>query len=424
MRLEDFVTLSEIDPDLLSDVGHPNDFISVCKRFNNNKRGFLFVNHKQGKHVPMNPNSIYSLFRVYADKAREGIFGKKARFMSSEEWKNSVGRNVVFVGFAETATAFGMSSAWLNRGIYMQTSRSYLTDGITSTQLEHINFSEEHSHAVGQYVYKTNTESDDVSLDYLKSAESIVFCEDEITTGKTILNLVSALRNKGWVSEDVKFYTMSVLNWQSEESLEKFKVANVTPLWLVKGLLKDSINDVEVSDVQDFDTSYYNPDDVPPELFNLYLHMPTQYGLLRHGYDFRVLYEKFYEMIRVEASKVKKLVDELGWHRICVLGTEEYMFIPMMIAMQLCHEGYEVKFHATTRSPITPSKDYIISSGRKFHSLENFEVVNYLYNYEPNNYDGTVVIASVDTDRDKMNTVDNLAPVGKCIFYKAEDYDE
>ena len=33
MRLEDFVTLSEIDPDLLSDVGHPNDFILTVMNY-------------------------------------------------------------------------------------------------------------------------------------------------------------------------------------------------------------------------------------------------------------------------------------------------------------------------------------------------------------------------------------------------------
>lgn len=46
-KLEDFVSIkknhSGMDPDTL---------ISICKRYNNSKRSFLFVNRYQAKHIP------------------------------------------------------------------------------------------------------------------------------------------------------------------------------------------------------------------------------------------------------------------------------------------------------------------------------------------------------------------------------------
>ena len=57
MKFTDFVdiksNLSDFNPDWL---------ISVCKRENNSKRDFIFVNRIQGKHVPARPQEILHLF--------------------------------------------------------------------------------------------------------------------------------------------------------------------------------------------------------------------------------------------------------------------------------------------------------------------------------------------------------------------------
>ena len=38
------------------------DVVKICKRRNNNKREYLFVNQYQGKHIPCSPSKIIEFF--------------------------------------------------------------------------------------------------------------------------------------------------------------------------------------------------------------------------------------------------------------------------------------------------------------------------------------------------------------------------
>ena len=38
------------------------DLVHICKRENNKKRQFLFVNKYQGKHIPATPSKVLKLF--------------------------------------------------------------------------------------------------------------------------------------------------------------------------------------------------------------------------------------------------------------------------------------------------------------------------------------------------------------------------
>ena len=64
-----------------------NDIMEVGSR-NNSKRGFLFVSKILGKHIPSNPKTINRYTQKLTNKIKNKI-------------KND---NVLFVGFAETAT--------------------------------------------------------------------------------------------------------------------------------------------------------------------------------------------------------------------------------------------------------------------------------------------------------------------------------
>lgn len=68
-----------------------------------------------------------------------------------------------------------------------------------------------------------------------------------------------------------------------------------------------------------------------------------------------------------------------------VIGTGEFMYIPMQIATYL---GEDVYVQSTTRSPIycTGEDSYTITEKLAFDSLENNGVTNYLYNVQSQPY--------------------------------------
>ncbi len=68
-----------------------------------------------------------------------------------------------------------------------------------------------------------------------------------------------------------------------------------------------------------------------------------------------------------------------------VIGTGEFMYVPMQIASYL---GNDVYFQSTTRSPIycTDDLDYTITEKIVFESPENNGVENYLYNVQSQPY--------------------------------------
>ena len=97
LKVADFVDIKE---NLSSfDV---EDMVHICKRKNNAKRQYLFVNKYQGKHIPIDPTKISHLFVELFEQI--GIEFAKDKHKDEK---------VVIVGFAETATAIGETMATL-----------------------------------------------------------------------------------------------------------------------------------------------------------------------------------------------------------------------------------------------------------------------------------------------------------------------
>ena len=71
------------------------DLVRVAKRENNTKRSYLYVNPRQGKHMPVSPSSSLTLFRLLAARV-------EARYRNER---------LLIIGFAETATAIGFAVA-------------------------------------------------------------------------------------------------------------------------------------------------------------------------------------------------------------------------------------------------------------------------------------------------------------------------
>ena len=124
------------------------------------------------------------------------------------------------VGFAETATAIGAAVAIECQAAYMQTTREVI-DGV-----DYLYFSESHSHATEQKLVKTDLDK------IIGKTDRIIFIEDEVTTGNTILNIVRLIQKT--YAKPVSFAVASILNGMNEEALENYKNLKIPVHYLVK----------------------------------------------------------------------------------------------------------------------------------------------------------------------------------------------
>ncbi|MCI7768175.1 MAG: phosphoribosyltransferase family protein [Oscillospiraceae bacterium] len=325
----------------------PERLFALAARENNTKRGGLIVNYMQAKHVPARPSDTLSLFDRLADRVMQGVSEKK----------------VMVIGFAETATAIGAElAARLSdkcECTYIHTTREKYPE-----EMRLALFSEEHSHATEQCLYS------DRGLDIFKGIERIIFAEDELTTGKTILNFIDALKN----IVNCRFSAASIINGMSGENLLKYRSMGVGLDYLVKldnsaEALKEGIS-VALEEKGDFDIF-----SVPGGLF-----LKTDKNKdPRMGIGGRE-YEKYCEeMARAAFEEMKPI---LTGKTIDVIGTEECMYPAIKLGEYFEKQGYDVRCHATTRSPILPSKQegYPLFSAYRVKSVYEEGRSTFIYN--------------------------------------------
>lgn len=316
MKFTDFVdiksNLSDFNPDWL---------ISVCKRENNSKRDFIFVNRIQGKHVPARPQEILHLFE-----------NLRVTITKDNRWDKK--EKVCVIGFAETATAIShyIADNIPNKDCYyLQTTREKSDEPLL------VEFKEEHSHATEQALYG--------DLQKLKNCDRILFIDDELSTGKTILNFIEELDKIG----NFKYSVASFLNLQSKENQRKFEEKNIDTYALIRGEIKDINRKIDI--------------EVLPDI-----------------------------------KKLSTITNEY-YHpkRNLVIGSEENMYNGILKASNLekgDRNKEEYYFQASTRSPICPSEaeDYVLFNRVRFVSAKENNRRVYLYNLQQ--YDRIIVMAN------------------------------
>ena len=342
-----------------------NEIISIAKRDNNKKRKFLLVNKIQGKHIPVSPQKCLDLF----DKIYYKIENKFN------------GENIILIGFSETATAIGSRLAVKLGCKYIQTTREY-KEGV-----RYIFFSEEHSHAQEQKLA-----FDDIYKLY-GSIDRILFAEDEITTGKTILNIVNTIKKsvKNCKNSDkIKFTVLSVINGMSDESLSEFNDNNINfeYIYRVKHKDYDELLDKYKYNGQCFSKFKYNNEKYR-ELKFCGMKDPSH----------TIVDGKEYEQMCVKLSdNIIKNIDLSNYSEILVLGTEEFMYPPMVVANRISNLDKNVFFHATTRSPICVSseEEYPLKKRYSLTSFYDDERETFVYNLKK--YDCAIVITNAENN--------------------------
>lgn len=181
-----------------------SDLVRIAKRENNRKRSYLVVNPLQGKHIPADPQKALAMFRALAETLRVFCEGKR----------------VLVIGFAETATAIGAAVAAQLDAYYLQTTREDISG------VRYLFFSEEHSHASQQRLVKDDMDA------AMSQTDCVIFAEDEVTTGNTILNIINILE-KEYPGRAV-YAAASVLNGMDREALDIYESRNIGLFYLVK----------------------------------------------------------------------------------------------------------------------------------------------------------------------------------------------
>lgn len=341
-----------------------NEMIKIARRYNNKKRSYLLVNTMQAKHVPVRPQDI----------TLGANLGRKIR----EEYPNAH----FVIGFAETATAIATDVAWEvstpaeevydRKGIFINTTReNFVPDG------DCICFQEEHSHAVNQKLYIKNF------AEYLKDTKEVILVDDEISTGKTLFNIIQELRNKIPELAERDFVVGSIVNRLTPERIEFFKQNRIYFVGLYNIQWTDEMLEKDFRNLS-APTELSTIPDKAPDFMRLAI-PDARYFIDIFDYILECTYI---------ADRIARNIDFSGCKDVLFLGTEECMYPSIITASLLEQHGkFNAYCHSTTRSPVCISNenDYPMQNGYQIRSLYDVERVNYIYNLRK--YDMVFVIS-------------------------------
>lgn len=335
------------------------DMLGIAQRENNTKRGYLLVNRFQAKHIPVKPGKAMQLFQELCMQIK----------------LDNKSEHIVFIGFAETATAIGaaVASYFSENVYYIQTTREDMPQRFSI-----VDFREEHSHATEQRLYCCDR-------NILLKADKIYFVEDEITTGKTILNFIHALKKNGIHKE---YGAVSIVNSMNEEQRKQYEDEKVKLHWLVQ--LENTFDSLTFDEYQLEEQQIDRRKQV--NIIEIAGKKEPRCGVWMKEYDLacRLLADEILYKVEIEKNQ-----------EILVLGTEECMYPALRCAKKLEEEksGINVVCHATTRSPIVPdscllknriSLDSVYEHGRKtfLYHLKKYDLILIITDAEKINQQG------------------------------------
>ncbi|CAM4459550.1 pyrimidine operon attenuation protein/uracil phosphoribosyltransferase [Paenibacillus endophyticus] len=367
----------------------------------NKKRSFLFVSKVLGKHIPVRPHVsllsgaalglLYQQFKgrdlpVRIEELLEAFEAPETAgdiYGRMKKRKMAVNEKTLFIGFAETATALGHSMFDMFEG---EASFLHTTRESIAYMNSCIDFEEEHSHATTHRCYALDPA-------IFQEAETIVLVDDEMTTGKTAVNIIHDLHAR-YGKKD--YIVASLLDWRSDEDIQRFSEledelgVEVHCLSLITGQIVVSGTPIEsAGEAEGLLKSIQAPD-----INVLYANHRFAALASRNGEVSYVQHTGRFGLTSEESCLLDREVEEAaaflreyhtGGKTLC-MGTGEFMYIPMRIAAEL---GGNTWYQSSTRSPIHPSSNssYAVRSAYRFASPEHADVMNFMYNIPHGSYD-------------------------------------
>lgn len=359
--------------------------IRVAKRLSNPRRSYLLVNPLQGKHLPAAPAAVLELSRILGRSIR-------SRFPDAG----------TVLGFAETATAIaaGAAAELTPDCVLGQTTRELgrpqPEDGFW------IHFTEDHSHARSQALFLSPR-----LQAALRSGRPVVIIDDEITTGKTCLHLVEALRECASASGPIVL--ASLIGRCSSEDRARLSQAGIETLSLLE--LGPEDYEEQMRAVSSQPAAETVPAAGSVEKWTAPSLPDPRFAAEAGRYEQAARY--------LAAAAGAQILEQLsGVRRVLVLGTEECMYPAICTGAWLEEAGLDVRTHSTTRSPIgiCTAPDYPIRAGFRLPSFYEPQRQTFLYN--PAAYDAVIAVTDATGElTEAMAGIQGVfRPLGTDIF--------
>ncbi|WP_175543532.1 phosphoribosyltransferase family protein [Micromonospora pattaloongensis] len=357
---------------------HLTDLTGLALR-RNPRRAHLLVSSVLGKHVPTDPRIVYGAGRLLGALVADALTGESTGIVETGggllksaldgspdaadallalcATRESAGSMTVagfvssttVLGFAETATALGHAVADALDADYLHSTRRRCAGADAAG-----GFEEEHSHATSHLLLPEDRE-------ILSRSGPLVLVDDELSTGRTALNTIQALHA---YSPRSRYVIATLVDLRSDDDRKAMAGlgtslgAAIEVVALVAGCIELPAGILGAGQrlVAEHDTTYEvrsgqaTPIPVPVAGWG----GAREGG--RHGFG---SYDR--AALHTAAEKVAvQLAAQLTGERVLVLGFEELMYAPLLIANHLTgrlSDTADVRFSATTRSPVLAVDD-------------------------------------------------------------------
>jgi adenine/guanine phosphoribosyltransferase-like PRPP-binding protein len=377
------------------------DLVGLAVR-RNPRRAQILVSSVLGKHLPTDPRVVTDAALRLGAKARAAVTG-----------------DAVVLGYAETATALGHLVADALGAPYLHSTRR-VVDGLESAA----DFFEEHSHATAHRLLPADPA-------FLARGDTLVLVDDEVITGKTIVNTIRALHKKF----PHKHYVVAALVDLRSEADRGRMERSVKRLRATLDVVALASGEIELP--EDLADNGNRLIDTVENLRQLAGVEPTrgQRGEVvqvvatwpravpeggRHGFVPGAA-GSYESAVTVTAAAIAGRIPDGPVH---VLGTEELMYAPLRIASALADrraaEGrrHEITYSTTTRSPVLAVDDpgYAIRTAITFPSHDapaDGDGPRFAYNLREGAYEAIVLVVDEPADTTALHEegglVDQLA---------------
>ncbi|GAA2576658.1 phosphoribosyltransferase family protein [Actinomadura fulvescens] len=349
-----------------------SDLVGLAVR-RNPRRAHLLVSTVLGKHVPTDPRLVYGAGLLLGDLVRARLNGRSpgdTGGLLAEALKSRPGAaaslrdrlraprtpvDAVVLGYAETATALGHSVADSLGGAYYLHSTRRPVAGFAT----YGGFEEEHSHATSHLLLPADPAE-------LNAEVPMVLVDDELSTGRTVLNTIRALHA---VRRRRHYVVAALVDLRDDDDRARMRElgdelgARIDAVALASGRveLPDGILEAGQAVVSDLEAGRGERPVRPvrPARPVTWVDVGWPQGLPdggRHGFtpEHRARLEK--ELPAMAARLVPALA---GCGCVLVLGSEELMYAPLRLAEALADvlADVAVRYSTTTRSPVLAVDD-------------------------------------------------------------------
>ncbi|MEH5097910.1 MULTISPECIES: phosphoribosyltransferase domain-containing protein [Atlantibacter] len=353
-------------------IRHLDELFEMAER-RNPKRAFLFVSKVLGRHIPVAPGIMRSVYRQLAEQFPVPDTGP-----------------VLFIGMAETAVGLGA-------GVFDEL-RRHVAEPVYLTSTRHpvpgellCEFKENHSHATDHLIYLP----DDAELRRrVLNARTLVLIDDEATTGNTFINLLEALQNAG-LSQLTNVVAVTLTDWSGDALAQRCAL----PLHTVSLVRGDW---------------HWEPNPSAPVPVMPAVNVTATGSVPITG---RQSWGRL-GMVAPSGDLGTHITPRAG-EKILVLGTGEFVWEPFLLAERLEKAGAAVKYSSTTRSPIATG--FAIQSAIAFTDNYGLGIANFVYNVAHQQFDRILLCAetpAASIDRTLLDALRLVAPRVEVISYE------